>query len=413
MENSKTSQCRKYLKYLFFIICIVLALYMAVLEAERFIKNEDTTTIDFKRYDSSSGNMYPAVTFCFFSRVGEIFDEEYLRKNFGIDGKAYKDCSMGSCSNEKEFQNITSINFDEVLIKPVKFIEAISTKMTNVLEKTRWKRKKKSSDLPMYKTHQSPKDLCYTLLDDLDHRIFKEEDQIKIDLAYLKTVSKDKINRLNIEIFTHYHGQFYRDKTPILRMAINDIDETANRLMISLSQVEIIRRRPDANIPCDPNHNSDDDYLWRNATLSLLGCLPSFWKTFANELSTLPACNSSSQLKKFFLQPKHGEVDNLSDLDKNITSLYTPPCDEMSLTTSFYNKKYNVGGRRKSKVLAIRVFYPKTAFKEIVNRRAFNFETFWSSVGGFVGIFLGYSLLQLPDIIWGSMEFVFSRLDNA
>ena len=142
MENSKTSQCRKYLKYLFFIICIVLALYMAVLEAERFIKNEDTTSIDFKRYDSSSGNMYPAVTFCFFSAVGEIFDEEYLRKNFGIDGKAYKDCSMGSCSNEKEFQNITSINFDEVVIKPVKFIEAISTKMTNVVEKTGGKEKR-------------------------------------------------------------------------------------------------------------------------------------------------------------------------------------------------------------------------------------------------------------------------------
>ena len=30
---------------------------------------------------------------------------------------------------------------------------------------------------------------------------------------------------------------------------------------------------------------------------------------------------------------------------------------------------------------------------------SFGFETFWSSIGGFTGIFLGFSLLQIPDLI--------------
>ena len=27
------------------------------------------------------------------------------------------------------------------------------------------------------------------------------------------------------------------------------------------------------------------------------------------------------------------------------------------------------------------------------------FESFWSGVGGFVGIFLGFSLMQIPDLV--------------
>ena len=38
-------------------------------------------------------------------------------------------------------------------------------------------------------------------------------------------------------------------------------------------------------------------------------------------------------------------------------------------------------------------------YQEIVNERDFGFESFWSSVGGFVGIFLGYSLLEFPDLL--------------
>ena len=39
------------------------------------------------------------------------------------------------------------------------------------------------------------------------------------------------------------------------------------------------------------------------------------------------------------------------------------------------------------------------SYQEIENVQDFNFESFFSSLGGFVGIFLGYSLLQVPDLL--------------
>ena len=35
----------------------------------------------------------------------------------------------------------------------------------------------------------------------------------------------------------------------------------------------------------------------------------------------------------------------------------------------------------------------------MTNTKNFDFESFVSGVGGFIGIFLGYSLLQIPDLL--------------
>ena len=43
--------------------------------------------------------------------------------------------------------------------------------------------------------------------------------------------------------------------------------------------------------------------------------------------------------------------------------------------------------------------YAAKSYQEIRNREDFGFESFWSSVGGFIGIFMGYSLLQIPELL--------------
>ena len=43
--------------------------------------------------------------------------------------------------------------------------------------------------------------------------------------------------------------------------------------------------------------------------------------------------------------------------------------------------------------------YVTDSYRETVNTLAFDMATFWSQVGGFIGIFLGYSLLQVPELV--------------
>ena len=65
-----------------------------------------------------------------------------------------------------------------------------------------------------------------------------------------------------------------------------------------------------------------------------------------------------------------------------------------------YEKKLDFGFH-----LVLDFVYMEDFYQEIINVRDFGFESFWSGIGGFVGIFLGYSLLQIPDLLhslWAS-----------
>ena len=43
--------------------------------------------------------------------------------------------------------------------------------------------------------------------------------------------------------------------------------------------------------------------------------------------------------------------------------------------------------------------YEDNVYEEIQNTKSFGLESFVSGVGGFIGIFLGYSILQIPELL--------------
>ena len=49
--------------------------------------------------------------------------------------------------------------------------------------------------------------------------------------------------------------------------------------------------------------------------------------------------------------------------------------------------------------VAIRFDYKETMYEEIEYSKDFGVESFLSNVGGFVGIFLGYSIMQFPELL--------------
>ena len=44
------------------------------------------------------------------------------------------------------------------------------------------------------------------------------------------------------------------------------------------------------------------------------------------------------------------------------------------------------------------LMYDET-YRETINREAFSLADLWSQVGGFVGIFVGYSIMQIPATV--------------
>ena len=65
----------------------------------------------------------------------------------------------------------------------------------------------------------------------------------------------------------------------------------------------------------------------------------------------------------------------------------------MKVSVGISQKRFNLAN------VVMEVVYMDENYQEFISSRDFGFESFWSGVGGFVGIFLGHSLLQLPEIL--------------
>ena len=105
-------------------------------------------------------------------------------------------------------------------------------------------------------------------------------------------------------------------------------------------------------------------------------------------------CATTNEMEEIFYAIKNKE---------NILASYEPPCDYMKVSVGIIQQPYY------SYWMLIKLIYMDENYQEIVNTQDFGFESFWSGVGGFVGIFLGYSLLQFPDVmetflVWCSLK---------
>ena len=89
---------------------------------------------------------------------------------------------------------------------------------------------------------------------------------------------------------------------------------------------------------------------------------------------------------------------------ESILSSFIEPCNEMAITVTSEaeaNKKLNKGYD-----VQVRFTYNMRKYQEIKNDRDFGMESLWSYIGGYVGLFIGCSLLSLLDdafaiLIWG------------
>ena len=72
------------------------------------------------------------------------------------------------------------------------------------------------------------------------------------------------------------------------------------------------------------------------------------------------------------------------------------PCDRMDVVTL---SSVNSNPYPKPNDIAIKFVYSEQEYEEIQYKKAIGFESWLSNVGGFVGIFLGCSMMQFPEFL--------------
>ena len=161
-------------------------------------------------------------------------------------------------------------------------------------------------------------------------------------------------------------------------------------MRFQVTGMDVMQVRNKKSRPCDEEWREYDKKA-RNHSVVSVGCIPPYWKSQYSE-EKFPICSDPNDMKTFY-----------QDAEWN---RHTTPCRRMTrLTTNFMEfptteHDKEVGTEYRDKYFAVYLYFPRASFKNIVLVRAFDIQTLIGNAGGYIGLFLGNTLLQLPGFVY-------------
>ena len=192
-----------------------------------------------------------------------------------------------------------------------------------------------------------------------------------------------------LQIFSHYPGQLMMTlDSPSFESKFSEY-RWQNTLEIKLSQGTLVKNRPHSKNKCIHRIEYHDAYVQKHI-IKEAKCVPPYWnESFANELG-IDKCDTATELRK---------VHEFTENQKKMRSSPDPPC-----FTWFGSFTYTWQLGLNSDVSYIHIVYQDKYYAELVYSKAFGIEQLWSGIGGFAGLFIGFSLMQSPELI-GKLRF--------
>ena len=95
-----------------------------------------------------------------------------------------------------------------------------------------------------------------------------------------------------------------------------------NGFAIQLSQIDVIKRRPDGKVPCTQNV-ADDTRLWKEI-FQRASCISPYWKKFIGDDISLKQCTTKEELISIYRI-----AESNRDMKIDILDSVMAPCNEM------------------------------------------------------------------------------------
>ena len=379
-----------------------------------YLRNEDSSSIQFKSFKLSSTNNYPAISICFKIDENHVFDESKLPKNVSsqdmvrlVEGDPTWLQDITSDLGSKILSNLSNDNqsaYDNYLNGMVGNMVwgYTSETMTYKFKDMGDNAEVLQNDIGMIGSNkftislQAPTTHCMTrTVNYTPHEVVVSE-SIPVSIKLLKYCKY-------MAVYIHQPKQLIRSSgsmgvgTPVMKMEQPyEFQKENDHISIVISSIRLIQKRHDARNPCNRDLD-DDDTEWMKTVSKIVGCVPIYWKRF---LSTWMLGIKIGFCTKY---SEYSTIQYYLDNRWNITTLFDPPCRKMTISNYVSRERYP---HEEQRALAqmfglvwMKFWYKTDEYEEISNWRLFNGESLFSQVGGFVGIMLGVSILQMPDLL--------------
>ena len=373
--------------FLFSIICYGATIIMMATLYCKYQDNLDSSQVSMKEFNKSPTGRYPSFTFCIYGKEGLLFNEEKLKQMHGITKKDYYDLLTGEV--EDAYLILQTIDFDKVVRGIPEFLEEFEVENQEYEAYNIWNSAMNVKILPLASTYQDPTTNCFSYNTEHNPDVSVNALKVKFNITTFRDLFEEEGK---IYIQAHYPGQMIRDMRKFLLKVSNwkylSPTHNNNQITIQFPGVTLMRFRENAKDPCDPELD-DDDFEWKQYVTRKIGCTPSYWKKNKEDHHShegIEVCTSAKDLSSF---KSYWPVDGGRYANEVFTS-FTKSCNKMIIFNNINQQAYeNVPD-----VLKIKFRIREEFYQEILNIRGFGIEDLWGTIGGYVGIFCGYSILQ-------------------
>ena len=373
------------------LMCFILAGYTVLNQTIKFLMNEDSSSVNYKPINANPKYDYPTYSFCFTSTSWSTLQDKFeqlLITKYAINAKYWNQLLKGKHIGKRrwktnlKYDDFSHVDYNDFTFEFESFLETFSDSAIKLETKDEnQSRKYGASDKqnetwPFFLNYKDPDTICFTRKNEDKLKLLRTNDMIWMDMKYFKHA------KVLLHVYLHHTGQLTRSLgNPHLKIYASELHDWNSKITLKINHVSILRKRENSKIPCDKNLANDDE-KFRKELIKMVGCVPIYWTPLDTDDNHTKICRTSEEMSKIY--------HYLTNKEK-IWSLYDQPCNYMKVSVETIQQP------NYQRYILLHFAYMIESFEEYVNHREFGIEGLGAGIGGYVGIFLGYSFLQIPS----------------
>ena len=372
--------CKKTIRRCFKVTCLLATTIAIGYWCYKFSLDEDICLIDYKTYYDEIEDGFPVMSLCF-----PLNKELANYSEYNINASMIKLFSKQKTMDpkiEKDIFNIMKLNLNDYIESIwVRWINGTTNYFTS--DGTNgWKVPHNSYNGFFKKNFVQ----CHSI--EIMNRNIKV-----LKLFVRNDIFKNKTRPYKFKFSVYFHAP-----NQILRSlgTVKNVWTKRNRqhnyvMHFQITNTEILKRRNKRRQPCVGQKISYDNEIIAQH-YHKIGCVPSF----SNLTEKLPYC----------IHEKNKKLANL-DISSEKVYQYHPPCRSMEKIDYTYEEiEASSIQKHCNNCFAVSYSVFHHTFKEITQIRALNIQALIGNSGAYLGLFCGYTMLQLPDMILRAYEYI-------
>ena len=365
----------KKINWIFHFLAVTTVIVYAASSYNTFSANDDLCEVNFKKFHVDQESIYPSISLCF----NAPFLEDRLKAyNSLINASEYEKFLLGRSDDLGRF---SSIPYENVSLQDndifTDFERYYKTEISNSSKERNISIQSWAWFIGIMK--------CYT------YNVPYEQGMLSsyINITFTNNVypenkrPSDGWKKGGFHVFFHYPKHFSRSLTTNKRYWPTKTGSKKYSMRFYMKEMEVLRKRHKDTAECS-DVVEYDDWLIDNITKTV-NCFPPYWKNAGN----VSICTNTYDLlraRKVFHDVFY------------VGSEYHPPCKEIRKLDIEYEDPDDVHDVPENHT-QITVYFRNNFYKQIIQVRAYTLMSLVGNVGGFVGLLLGYALVQLPGLI--------------